>query len=258
MPNVGESGVSRCIIAELQQGDVDFDELTIAQEIARNGNYALCMRSFIEWLKREFIDKDPQAFVNTLETEFMETRAKLSASIGKTAYPRVIEAFAHLYLGWSYFLHFAEQSLSITAEESDQLTSEIVDIFKQTMGQYLEYTGDVKPTTMFIRKIGQLISANEVYVHDAENDFSPDTQQRHIGYYDTENYYFFTEMVYEVVVKLCKDQGTQFPLGQKALIKHLAEENLIVTVGNDKTPRHVFYSKRNRYLTIRREVIDGD
>lgn len=257
MPNVGESGVSRCIISELQQGNVDFNELTIAQENARNGNYALCMRSFIEWLKREFIDKDAQAFVNQLETEFMDTRTKLSVSLGKTAYPRVIEAFAHLYLGWSYFLRFAEQNLSITAEESGQLSDEIVDTFRQMLGQYTEYTGDVKPTTMFIKKIGQLINANEVYVHNSAAQ-DPPINQRHIGYYDTENYYFYAEMVYEAVVKFCKDQGTQFPLGQKALIKHLAEENLIVTVGNDKTPRHVFYNKRNRYLTIRREIIDGD
>lgn len=257
MPNVGESGVSRCVISELQQGDVDFHELTIAQENARNGNYSLCMRAFIEWLKREFIDKDPQAFVDRLETEFMDTRTKLSVSLGKTAYPRVIEAFSHLYLGWSYFLRFAEQNRSISAEESRQFSNEIVDIFKQMLGQYTEYTGDVKPTTMFIKKIGQLINANEVYVHNSAAQ-DPPINQRHIGYYDTENYYFYAEMVYEAVVKFCKDQGTQFPLGQKALIKHLAEENLIVTVGNDKTPRHVFYSKRNRYLTIRREIIDGD
>ena len=161
-------------------------------------------------------------------------------------------------MGWSYFLHFAENNSSISVEESDQLTNEIVDIFKQMLSQYTEYTGDVKPTTMFIKKIGQLISANEVYVHNSNDDFPPNAQQKHIGYCDSENYYFYTEMVYEAVVKLCKDQGTQFPLGQKALIKHLDEENLIVTVGNDKTPRHVAYSKRNRYLTIRREIIDGD
>ncbi len=233
--------------SEVQPGDVDLNQLTVAQKNAADGMYSLSMRSFIEWLKSKFVDSDTDGFVKNLEEEFMEIRDKLSSALGKTAYPRVIEAFAHLYLGWSSFLNFSLAQSVLSDDECNLLSAELIDIFGQMIRRYMEYTFDANPSEMFIKKIDEMIHSNEVYVHDVANH-DPPIAQKHIGYCDEQCYYFYTEMAYEAVVKLCKDQGIQFPLSQKALVRQLAEKGLILTSGNEKTPRHVFYGKRNRFL----------
>jgi hypothetical protein len=256
IPNVGESGVTRNIILELHPGDVDFHVTDQLQKDAANRVLAQCMRAYIWWLKNKNIDPDPQVFVSRLEKDFLDNRTVLSDLLGKTAYPRVTEAFAHLLIGLNFFLNFAVDVHALSSEEALRLNNEMVDICKQMLRVYTDYTGAVKPTAMFIGKIGELMHSNAVYIHNSELTDGPIAQE-HIGFYDRRRYYLHGEMAYRAVLKLCREQEIQFPLGMRALIKQLADAKLIVTDGEDTCPRHSFYGTRAHYLTFEKDVIDA-
>ncbi|MDP4153269.1 MAG: DUF927 domain-containing protein [Bacillota bacterium] len=257
-PNVGESGTARFVVSELKTGDTDFTALTIAQDDARNEVYSLCMRAYIEWLKAKFIDNGAKKFVQSLANEFEETRNRFFKSLNELTHPRVVEALAHLCLGWKYFVKFASEYSAVDEQDAKELLY-VMDIILLQMGKdHAELLNDDKPSKIFIDKLKVLIKSQAVYVHDATGGYPPPPESRvpFIGYFNKENYYFYSEIVYKQVVKFCTEQGEFFPVGQKTLLKHLAEDGIINVIAGDKTPRHIFNGKRGRFLTIDKSVID--
>ena len=83
-----------------------------------------------------------------------------------------------------------------------------------------------KPTHVFIRKLYALLASGKgsVVSKDCAHDFKP---ANHIGYEDGTFFYLLGETAHAKVREHCDDQGEIFTIKYKALLKALAEENLI-------------------------------
>ncbi len=79
---------------------------------------------------------------------------------------------------------------------------------------------------MFIRKLYALLDSGKgsVVSKDCAHDFKP---VNHIGYEDGTFFYLLGETAHAKVRELCDDQGEIFTIKYKALLRALAEENLI-------------------------------
>jgi hypothetical protein len=63
----------------------------------------------------------------------------------------------------------------------------------------------------------------------------PPPTERMIGYVDNEFYYLLPSVAFGMVQKLCREQGTEFPVSLKALFKHLRTDGIL---GADNTGRN--------------------
>ena len=98
-----------------------------------------------------------------------------------------------------------------------------------------------KPTHMFLRKFFAMLESGQVYLKNKESlapdDFQPGVC---VGYYDTARIYFFADQAHKLVRKQCNDQGENFTITSRALLKALAEEGLVETTdGQNTRPMHL-------------------
>jgi hypothetical protein len=106
VPN-GSSLRARLAIVEVQRGDVNIEQLTIAQQDAAQGAYARAMSEFIKWLAPR-LDQVRKDFATLTH----ERRNRLSNSHARTA-----DAIAQLGAAWSIWLRFVGDVGAATPEE---------------------------------------------------------------------------------------------------------------------------------------------
>jgi hypothetical protein len=107
----GHSLRARLVILDVQRGDVNIEQLTMAQQDAAQGAYARAMSEFIKWLapRLDQVGKDFAALTH-------ELRGKLSNSHARTA-----DAIAQLGAAWSVWLRLLVDVSATSAEEAAAL-----------------------------------------------------------------------------------------------------------------------------------------
>src|SRR5262249_17161057 len=103
----GPSLRARLAIVDVQRGDVNIEQLTMAQQDAAQGVYARAMSHFIKWLAPR-LDQVRKDFATLTH----ERRNKLSNSHARTA-----DAIAQLGAAWSIWLRFVVDVGAATPEE---------------------------------------------------------------------------------------------------------------------------------------------
>ncbi|NLB81971.1 MAG: DUF927 domain-containing protein [Clostridiaceae bacterium] len=255
-PNVGESGTARLIVSELFPGDIDYQKLTTVQGYAKNNDFSLCMRGYIEWLKSDFLDKNKEAFVDKLSKKFEDIRSDLATALNGTTHPRCVEALAHLYIGYQFYLAYCEYVGVAEPKHTQQLIEEFYNILLKLGAEHAELSYTDKPSTKFIIKLRELINTKAIFINRIDGFDNVIEKQPFVGYFDDDNYYFYAETIYKCLVDFCCKQGELFPIGLKTLLKHLADENMIIVENGDRTPRRTIQGKRSRFLVIPKSKID--
>lgn len=275
-PDVGQSGVARCIYTQLKKGDVNTENLTIAQKLAGIGVFSLCMRAYIEWIYKA-VNSDEKNFIKSLSDCFISSNNLFAEVLDKTGiHPRATEALVHLYIGWSYYTNFMVDLGVIKEDIKAQLDDKMKEILIGMGKAHAQMLADEKPTHIFINSIRAMIQSESVFVknmlepkdtpsEDGIPDFDKeeDSSRVHnpeclpfVGYMDDNYYYFTYRKVYAEVRKFCSAQGISFTCEQSALKSQLAEEKLIVTENESNTVRKTICGKQYRYLAIERNIID--
>ncbi len=159
-PDVGLSGIARCLSIELEHGDIDTTLLLELQAAAADGTLSHCMRAYIDYLQKKHLCTPVVAdsFVADLRVRF---NAKRSAYIARhrTAHGRVVEAVVHLEIAMEEYLGSLLYHRAITAEFRDYF----METFKTEMDQLLlrqaARVTDDKPTLKFIQKLSALLES---------------------------------------------------------------------------------------------------
>ena len=226
-PDVGESGTARTFTLEIKRGDVDLEQLSYFQNEAKKGTLMNCLLSYTEWIKGCYLHNASatQDLLDDLSNSFESYRDEYIRK-DKQGHGRVPEIVAWLTIGMEYFLDFMFFRGVIELPEKKSVLRDFREmIFDLAKGQSSSIEED-KPVVKFIQKLYALLESGQAVVLDRTRpvDYKP---LNFIGYEDEKYLCLNADMAHKAVVQLCREQGENFTISKKSLIKALAEEGLL-------------------------------
>ena len=249
-PDIGESGTARYFALELKESDVDLQNLTSYQKEAACGTFQRCMYAYTEWLRENFLfsAEAEQEFVRFLNARFLFLRDEFRKS-GIRCHGRVPEAVAHLQMGMEFFLLFLKEKAVMDEESNAEIMERFKSILYRLAARQAENIEHDKPTHIFIRKLFSLLESEKVCLLNRNeiHDFVPN---HCVGYEDEAWFYLHTDIAHRMVRKLCEEQGENFAITAKGLLKALAEEGLIKTSSGQNTVSIRIAGKSRRVMCL--------
>ena len=258
VPDIGESGVNRYYIINVEGNDVPAtSELTDMQQRAQNGELRAAMRGYIEWLI-------PQAdtLANELAEMFYAYRARAQECFkGNNVHGRTVEAVAQIMIGITMMNRYYASLGIYTQELAADMTEEMWQIVTENSRAQSESSREDKPSMMFLSALRELLASQAATVVDISpgaGKVNPDKNM--IGYSDANNYYLLGESSFGAVVRFYREQDRLFPVKRGALYKELVTEKYVVDFDNGKhtKAKRTPDGKLQRLLWIPRHCIDGE
>ncbi len=253
LPAIGESGIARFYVVPVSRGDIPLDNVlsTLTMEAAQ-GTLQRAMAGYIEWLIRR-----SDGLADELERKFYDFREAMGDSL-PGAHGRVVEAAAHLMLGYEMMLLFWLDTGFIDRDEFRRMMIDARLALAANSTEQVRDALDEKPATVFVRTMQQLLATKAYGVKDLR-DATGGPPDNMIGYADADYYYLTPDIAYAAVSKTCQIKGTLFQATQKMLYKYLKEEHLIVPQEDGNATRAIRADGRQiRCLWFPRKVIDGE
>ena len=224
LPAIGASGLARFFIVDIDKGDIPVGkELTELQEKAREGVLQKAMRGYIGWLLQQ-TDRLPER-LHDLFLRFREDIHRESSG----QHDRAPETVACILIGYQMMLNYMRDlGLFETGEAVKMLAHARALLMEASRKQAREMESE-KPTRIFLDGLAELLSSKQVALKDLTNVEAkdPPPTERMIGYLDNEYYYLLPGVAFGAVQKLCREQGTEFPVSLKALFKHLRTDGIL-------------------------------
>lgn len=257
LPDIGESGISRYYVINVEVDDVPAsEELTDLQMRAKDGELRAAMRGYIEWLI-------PQAdrLADELAEMFFSYRARTQELMkGNSVHGRTVEAVAQIMIGLTMMNRYFASLGIYTSEMAASVTEELWQIVVENSIKQSETSRDEKPSAMFIRALRELLASKGATVVDISPGAGSNSPgQNMIGYCDAEYYYLLGDSSYGAVVRFYREQERLFPVNRNALCKELVAEGYIEDAGKGRAQKMKrIGSKTHRLLWIRRVWVDGD
>lgn len=257
LPAIGASGLARFFILDIDEGDIPTGkDMTEMQELARQGMLQRAMRGYILWLSKQ-TDKLPEQ----LHKIFISLREQVQKQ-SEGQHDRAPEAIACILIGYMMMCRYFESLGVITGEETTKMVARAMRQLMETAQQQARSMESEKPTRIFLDMMGQLLSSNTVMLKDltAEKQRDPFPNEHMVGYMDKDYYYLLPDMAFSAVSRLCREQGVEFPVSAKALMKHLRTDGILKGLGSEKdsaTRAKRIDGKLKRVLWIPQEEMDG-
>lgn len=252
-PDIGESGTARYFALELKEKDVDLETLTAFQKEAANGTLQRCMFAYTEWLRESFLfsDESVQKFQKYLHSRFLFYRDSFRSN-GIHCHGRVPETVAHLQIGMEFLLRFLCERGGFAEEWCKGIAERFQKILFSLAAKQAESIDEDKPTHVFIRKLFSLLESNQAHLL-SRNDAGELGFGTYIGYQDEEFLYLYNEVAHKLVRKFCEEQGENFSVSSKSLLKAMAEEGLIEPGTKQNTRPLRIGDKQKRVVYLYRE-----
>ena len=258
-PDIGESGTARYFTLELKEEDVDLGALSVCQSEAADGAYRRTMYAYTQWLKRRYLcDDDHVEKLRDKLLSWHKTYRNNYYHHNQTCHGRLPEIVACLMIGMRFFLQFLKENCVIKQEDQEiELELFRKELYALADQQSTNVEHD-KPVNIFIRKLYSLIEGGKVMITERNrpDNFDP-YPPGYIGCQDEEYYYLNKDLAHSAVKKLCSEQSENFPVSAKALVKALAEENLIKTTASGNTVSVRYCGKNMRFIALEKSKTDA-
>ena len=264
-----ESMRARSLVAEVMPGDVAITRLTAAQEAARSGVLALAMAGYVQSLAKRY-NAD-----NRLPSALAATRDDYRGRARADGHPRYALNIASLAVGWHEFLGFAGASGAISAEDRDAYWARAWKALCDIGADQDRYRRDADPVSIYLKSLAALIAEGRAHLAaphggcPAENPGrwgwregvaggEPQMLPRGdlVGWVDDDDVYLQPDAAYRAARQFAEGSSNSLGISQIALHKHLAERQLLASVGG---PGHLTVQRnlggqRNRrviHMTVR-------
>ena len=193
------------------------------------------MHGYTEWLRENFLlsEEAEQKFIRFLHSRFLFYRDSFRSN-GIRCHGRVPETVAQLQIGMEFLLRFLYERGSFAEDWCNDIAERFQKILYSLAVKQAESIDEDKPTHVFIRKLFSLLESERVCVlnRSQSHEFIPGNC---IGYEDESYFYLHTDIAHQMVCRLCEEQGENFVISSKGLLKALAEEGLIKTTAGQNT-----------------------
>lgn len=242
----GQSLRARMFVLEVKSGDVDVDQLTLAQQVASDGLYAQAMAGYFQYLAPR---------IEGLKRTLIERQRELRAVARRDGsfHDHTYEIWASLMVGFEQFLEFALDIAAISDGEMEELLKECWQALRQAAQAQDIHQRSEDPTGRFLALLGAAISTGKAHVADAKSLEEPKEQADHwgwrektvgtgdyarvewqsqgdrVGWLDGDNLLLEPDAAFAMVQRLGRDQGTSLALSQTTLWKRMDEKGLLAS-----------------------------
>lgn len=257
-PDISESGTARYISLELTRDSINIQKLTILQQYARDNVFTKVMYEYINFIQQVVNSINYSNFMTDLTTTFVEYRNEFTTLLSNSHiefHARTPESLAWIYIGIHLFCNYIKSVDTTNTEFSDNLYEKSKILLTEIgLNQSKNIVQD-KPSIKFLQKLSSLLNSKKIHV-------LPISKQEYagadgfIGYEDDNYIYLITDVAFKYVKKLCDEQNESFCITVKTLLKHLADENYIVTDGTNNTKNLRIGKKVQRFLWIKKDKFE--
>ncbi len=246
----GHSTNSRIVPIEIQRDDVNLERLTYFQN--NRVVYTTGLYYFIEYLARHY--SEIRKFIGD---NFDLERGKVLNQYG---HGRLAESFVFFQFGYKIFLEYGFHMGAISTDEFLIRYNFALEIFRNGIKKHESQMFMHNPDVMYLVALNELIQSNKLKILDVDSNL---TSSNVIGYFDAENFYFFSKLAYAAVKQFWRDQGKMFSLGESATIKALDRNGILVTSVEGGVKRRTLRNSsiktlsggRPRFLTINKKMM---
>jgi hypothetical protein len=236
----GQSLRARLVVVEVQRTDVRLDQLTIAQQHARDGAYARAMAGFIMWLAPQL-----ESIQRELTKIAHARRLEIAVAHGRTA-----DAIAQLCASVSIFLRFAVDAKAISTTEAAVLESEMWASLAALAGEQQTLQADSDPVDRFTSLLSSALSSGRAHIASAANpDRRPENhivakalgwrthgdaavwvaQGSCVGWWADDGVYLDPEASYAVAQQLGSASGEGVGVASATLWRRMHERGLLLS-----------------------------
>ncbi|NCB06163.1 MAG: DUF927 domain-containing protein, partial [Clostridia bacterium] len=248
VPDIGESGLARFYVIDVQQGDVKPGKaLTALQEQARRGVLAQAMREYIKMLSLE-ADGLPGILRERFEVYRAEAMKQLSGAHG-----RICEALAWLCVGMDAMLGYWREAGAL--EDGEALRVRMTTALFENATEQQRGMGGEKPVDLFMNALRELRASGKAYIGGMDA-IQPDGDW--LGFQEGEKVYLLPQVAYGTVCKLMREQGSAFPISKAQLWKRMNEHGLLIARANDLTPPKRINGSQQRMLCMEAAYVRGE
>ena len=253
-PNIGESGLARFYVCDVQKDSVPATALlTALQSAAASGAFRAAMEGYIRFLL-PMADTLPGMLGQTFVRLRGEAMQRLGGGHGRNA-----ETIAHLMIGWQMMLRY-EQTLGNLSEEA--YATETEKAWEVLVGAGKAQTAESAqeaPEKRYLSAISELLASHGAWVCDLSpgGEGTMSSAPGMIGYADMRYYMLLPDMTYQAVQQMYARQGTSFPLSCRSIHRALKDAGLVLPGENSATRTKRIGARTLRVLYIPRHLIDG-
>jgi hypothetical protein len=199
------------------------------QELARKGTLQKAMRGYILWLLKQ-ADGMPER----LHGLFLKYREDIRRD-SSGQHDRAPETVACILIGYTMMLNYMRDLGVISGDEAVKMLVHARGKLMESSRKQARDMESEKPTRIFLDGLAELMNSKQVAVKDltSVDAKDPPPTERMIGYMDAEYYYLLPNVAFGAVQKLCREQGTEFPVSLKALFKHLRTDGVLQGIAQD-------------------------
>jgi hypothetical protein len=268
LPN-GHSLRARCLILEIKQGDVDFDQLKALSKQAREGEFSQALIAFIRWLALD-LEQYRQRFKNLA----LEAQGRFASTHGRTSMAAG-ELLATLHLWQDFALEQGHISLS-EAQKLETRAFQALNFVSQLQEAHQASSDPVQQFPMQLRALifsgrAHLISTERGqdlplepelwgWQHNDLHGWQP--KGARIGWVkDRNTVYLEPNATFAALSEFLNHQGLGMAKSQKTLWGELAERGFIVK-GDQNAVKRVVQGNKQRVLhltnTCLQAMLEGD
>lgn len=261
LPNIGQSGLGRLFIVELEKDSMDLEILSYLQENTAHLTYF--MKKYIQWLAKKVNNSGNfNNFIEELYKKFIELRDSISL---EGIHGRIIETIAHLQIGIDMFCEFIWDFAKQSSREIMTMHRTSVTELKRLAETQVKIMMSSDPAEIFTSAIKTLLDTKEFRTEKTNQDLTISEirglNETIIGYFDDDYYYFIFEKAFSEVSEFCRKQGEKFPLTKVTLLKTLRKKNYIAPVNQDSGKNNYTRAfgggKKIKFVRMFRSCIDN-
>lgn len=252
---------ARLLVIEFDEGDLNFDLLTDAQNAAQDGAFVKAMTGYIQWVATQ-----AHELKASLLERHHELRRKFSAS---GLHKRAPEIAAGLMMAFETFLDFAKDKKAITENQGRELQEKMMRALAEAIEAQQPFQSSEDPAIRFLSLIGGSFISGRAHLADAKSGLAPrdasrfgwqlesstfagNSSQVHetyaplgarIGWVSETELMLDPDAAFAIAQNLARDQKNELSISEMTLWKQLAEKGFII--------------KGERRNTIRRTINGG-
>ncbi|MDA2929331.1 DUF927 domain-containing protein [Acidobacteria bacterium AH-259-O06] len=265
----GQSLRSRLLVVEINQGNVDPEKLTFAQEARDKGVFAAAMAGFLKWLAPQLGD---------LKGRLPKLKKELCSKATKeTFHRRIPDIVANLAIGLKLLLEFACEVEAISQDDREEYWRRGWEALGEVAGAQAQHQSGEDPTNRFLSLIAAAITSGNAYLSDRKSGEEPvdatswgwweasvgqNTEWRPrgtcIGWLDGNDLYLEPDAAFAAAQRLARDQGDSLPVTKNTLWRRLKERGLLASFKEGKNLARVSIGSKRRYAVhVSADNLDG-
>lgn len=251
---------ARCVVVDVGQPDVLWDEVSTCQEAAREGRLAGALAGFLRWVA----DQREEA-LGRLTKGVSEWR---EASL---EHRRSAESLGQLEAAFLVFLDFAKAVGAIDESEVTELKDRALGAFLTVGRAQAQHQRAADPVLRFLDLLAAALASGSAHVADAGSGGPPSVDAkrwgwsgdepsgRRIGWVDGDDLYLLPDVAYGVAEDLAAKQNLSLGLLAQTLWKRINERSLLKTHQSGRlTIQPCIGGYRQRVLHFRSDVLHSE